>query len=119
MEQQLIDAGLADVQALDSGIVVNLKYSTPDNFLAADVYGDLEKAYLQPDVAGKLKKAQAILRSEYPYYSLIVYDAVRPRSIQRTMWDTIRVPAYERSKYVSNPQNGSLHNFGAAVDLSP
>ena len=34
------------------------------------------------------------------------------------MWDTIAVPYSEKSKYVSNPKNGSLHNFGAAVDLS-
>lgn len=118
IEQQLINAGLVNIQTIDPTIIVNLKYSTPDNFLATDVYGDLDKAYLQPDVAAKLQKAQAVLHKKYPYYSLIVYDAVRPRSIQRTMWDTIQVPAYERSKYVSNPQNGSLHNFGAAVDLS-
>jgi D-alanyl-D-alanine dipeptidase len=34
------------------------------------------------------------------------------------MWDTINVPYSERSKYVSNPANGSLHNFGAAVDVT-
>ncbi len=118
IEQKIISAGLVDIQTIDSGIVVELKYSTCDNFLFMDLYGSLSKAYLQPDVAGKLKNAQALLRSKFPYYSLIVYDAVRPRSIQHTMWDTIAVPYYERSKYVSNPQNGSLHNFGAAVDLS-
>jgi len=118
IEQQLIAAGLVDIASVDSSISVDLKYSSCDNFLFIDMYGDLEKCYLQPDVALKLKRGQALLKEKYPYYSLIVFDGVRPRSIQAKMWDTIAVPAYERSKYVSNPQNGSLHNFGAAVDLS-
>ncbi len=118
MEKIMIEAGLVDVQTIDSSIVVDLKYSTSNNFLGVDMYGDFNKCYLQPDVAQKLKCAQQKLKSRFPFYDLIVFDAVRARSIQRKMWDTINVPYSERSKYVSNPNNGSLHNFGAAVDLS-
>lgn len=117
-EQALLDAGLVNIQTIDSSIVVDLKYSTRDNFLMKDVYGDLNRAYLQKDVANKLRQAEQLLKAKFPYYSLIVYDAVRPRNIQVRMWDSIAVPAYEKSKYVSNPRNGSLHNYGAAVDLS-
>src|SRR5438105_2830549 len=80
-EQSLIDAGLTDVQSIDSTIIVDLKYSTCDNFLGLDVYGDLNRCYLQPDVAEKLKTCQKELRSRFPFYSLIIFDAVRPRSI--------------------------------------
>jgi zinc D-Ala-D-Ala dipeptidase len=118
LERQFIDAGLVDIQTIDSSIVVDLKYSTCDNFLCSDMYGELSKCYLQPDVAQKLKRAQEILRSVFPYYSLVIFDGVRPRSIQLKMWDTMDIAASERSKFVSNPRNGSLHNFGAAVDLS-
>lgn len=118
IERTCMESGLVDVQKLDSTISVNLKYSTSDNFLCLDVYDDFNKCYLQPDVALKLVNAQKILRKRYPYYFLVVFDAVRPRSVQARMWDTIAVPLAERSKYVSNPKNGSLHNFGAAVDLS-
>ena len=117
-EQSMINAGLIDIQTIDTTIVTDLKYSTTDNFLGLDVYGVFNKCYLQPDVAEKLKIAQQLLRSNFSYYSLIVYDAARPRSIQYQMWDTIKIPLKERSKYLSNPKNGSLHNFGAAVDLS-
>jgi len=117
-EQNLINAGLIDIKSIDSTVVVDLKYSTTDNFLGLDVYGTFNKCYLQPDVANKLKTAQQLLRSKFPYYNIVVYDAARPRSIQYKMWDTIDVPVVERSKYLSNPQNGSLHNFGAAVDVS-
>ncbi len=117
-EQSIINAGLVDIKSIDSTIVVDLKYSTTDNFLGVDVYGDFNRCYLQPDVADKLKLSQLFLKSKFPYYSLIVYDAARPRSVQRIMWDTVDVPHQERSKYLSNPQGGSLHNFGAAVDIS-
>lgn len=118
IEKTIIEAGLVDVKSLDSSIVIDLKYSTANNFLGLDIYGDFNRCYLQPDVAQKLVCAQKALKSKFPFYSLIVFDAVRARSIQRKMWDTINVPYSERSKYVSNPNNGSLHNFGAAVDIS-
>lgn len=117
-ERLLIIAGLVDIGKVDSSIVVDLKYSTNNNFLGVDMYGDFNKCYLQPDVADKLKCAQEILKSEFSFYNLIIFDAARSRSIQQKMWDTIDVPYFERSKYVSNPANGSLHNFGAAVDVS-
>lgn len=118
IEKGLISSGLVDIATMDSTIIVELKYSTHDNFLHTDVYGNFNKCYLQPDVADKLIAAQKYLKEKYPYYTLVIFDAVRPRSVQYKMWNAIDVPYYERSKYVSNPDNASLHNFGAAVDLS-
>lgn len=118
IEQSILDAGLVDIKTVDSTIAVDLRYSTCDNFLCMDVYGDFDKCYLQPDVAEKLKQAQQHLKSKFPYYSLVVYDAVRPRSVQRIMWDTVDIPLIERGKFLSSPVGGSLHNFGAAVDIS-
>ena len=48
----------------------------------------------------------------------MVFDGVRPRSVQQYMWDILDMPSAEKSKFVSNPKNGSLHNYGAAVDLT-
>jgi D-alanyl-D-alanine dipeptidase len=118
IEKQLIEMGLVDVQQLDSGIVVDLRYSTTDNFIGLDMYGDFDKCYLQKDVAEKVVLAQQELRKKYPYYSLVIYDAVRPLHIQQQMWDTLVLPPGQKTKYLSNPGNGSLHNYGAAVDLS-
>jgi D-alanyl-D-alanine dipeptidase len=117
LEMQLRNAGLVNVQELDSTIRIDLRYSTPENFVGMDVYGDFDKCFLQPDVANKLVKAQKILRKKYPFYSLIVFDAVRPLHIQRKMWDTLVLPPGQKAKYLSNPDSGSLHNYGAAVDL--
>lgn len=118
LEQTMIDSGLVCITDLDSSIVIDLKYSTTDNFLHADVYGVLNRAYLQPEVAEKLVLAQAALKKKDSTLSLIIYDACRPRSVQRKMWDMVELPPNEKGKFVSNPNRGSLHNFGAAVDVS-
>jgi D-alanyl-D-alanine dipeptidase len=118
IEKQLIEMGLVNVQQLDSDIVVDLRYSTTNNFIGLDMYGDFDKCYLQKDVAEKLVLAQRSLRKKYPFYSLVIFDAVRPLHIQQQMWDTLVLPPGQKTKYLSNPGNGSLHNYGAAVDLS-
>lgn len=118
LEQQLTDSGLVNISNLDSNIMVDLRYSTENNFLGKDVYGELENCYLQPEVAEKLINAQQLLKKEFPQYNLLVFDGVRPRSIQWKMWEMLDMPDKEKVKYVSNPKFGSLHNFGAAVDVS-
>lgn len=118
LEQKLIAHGLVNIHSLDTSIRVSLKYSTEDNFLHKNMYGELRNCYLQKDVAAKLAMAQKILKEKYPFYSLIIYDGVRPLSIQRMMWDELQVPEHLKDKYVSNPEVGSLHNYGCAVDVS-
>ncbi len=110
--------GLVNVQDVDSSIVVDLKYATSDNFMNKDVYGCLRRCYLQPDVAQRIKDSQAFLKSIDSTLSLKIYDGLRPRSVQQIMWDLLDMPIEEKTKFVSNPQNGSLHNFGAAVDIT-
>jgi len=116
MEMEML--GLVDVLSLDSTLKVDLRYSTLNNFTGKDMYGDLNRCYLQKDVADKLVTAQAELKKQYPYYSLIVFDGARPVSIQQLMWDSVNLSPLDRQKYLSNPANRSLHNYGAAVDVS-
>ena len=119
LEQKLIDHGLVDIRSVVSDIQIDLKYATKNNFLNIVLYDSLEKIYAQNDVVEKLKVASNLLKETNSNYSLLVYDAVRPRSVQQKMWDHLNdVPVNERTKYVSNPVNASLHNFGAAVDLT-
>jgi D-alanyl-D-alanine dipeptidase len=118
LEQKLMDAGLVDMQIIDSTILVDLKYTTVNNFLNEDVYGHLTKAYLQKQVAIDLKKANDYLKSLDSNLTLLIYDAVRPRSVQQKMWDILELPINEKTKFVSNPKNGSIHNYGCAVDIT-
>lgn len=118
LEQKLITLGLVNIQSLDTSIKINMKYSTEDNFLHKNMYGELQHCYLQKEIAEKVVKAQNILKERYPFYSLIIYDCVRPLSIQRMMWNELQVPEHLKDKYVSHPEVGSLHNYGCAVDVS-
>lgn len=111
------EAGMVNVQELDSTIKVNLAYSTPNNVLGYDVYGDLEEAYLRPEAAEKLVLAQKKLQAYNASYTLYIYDATRPRRIQQKLWDESELPIEERSKYIAHPERGSIHNYGMAVDL--
>jgi D-alanyl-D-alanine dipeptidase len=95
-----------------------LKYSTTDNFVGADVYGALKNCYLQPEVTQMLAQAHAYLRADFSEYRFLVYDGVRPLQVQQILWDTLDVPMKDKPKYVSDPKKGSIHNYGAAVDLT-
>lgn len=119
LEKNLISQGLTNIQELDSTIMVELKYSTTDNFFGEDVYGDLTRAYLQPDVAAKLQNAQRSLATSHPNLQLLVYDGVRPHSVQKILWDKLdSLPTRSREAFVANPKKGSIHNYGCAVDLT-
>lgn len=119
VEQRMIDQGLIDIQTLDSTIMVELKYSTTDNFVKTDVYGDLIRAYLQPKAAEMLVKASRALQSKYPNYRLLVYDAARPLTVQHTLWNLLdTIPPKKREDFVASPTIASIHNFGSAVDLT-
>lgn len=109
--------GLINIQSLDPNILVDLMYAKADNFVGRVLYTDLKEAYLHPEAANALIKAQKLLIAIHPSYRLIVYDATRPMSIQQQMWDTVKGTPSEN--YVSDPANkGGTHNYGFAVDVS-
>ncbi len=109
--------GLVEVSAIDKSIHFELKYATADNLFKESVYTGITGIWLHPDAAVKLIKAQKILKETNPDYSLIVYDAARPMSVQRRMWNLVR--GTNKTNYVSNPaKGGGLHNYGMAVDVT-
>ena len=119
LERKFIAHGLVNIQKLDPTLKVELKYSTTDNFIREDVYGDLERAYLQPMAAQKLVKANQFLKQEKPQYTLLVYDGARPRSVTKIFWTRMsHLPYNRREDFVADPARGSIHNFGCAVDLT-
>ena len=116
-EQQMEQQGLVDIKNIDPTIKVALMYARTDNFCHKQLYKSLRKAYMLPQCAAALKKAQAELRQIRPDLSLIIFDATRPMSVQQTMWNAVKNTNH--SFYVSNPANGGgMHNYGMAVDIS-
>ncbi|MFA7116677.1 MAG: M15 family metallopeptidase [Bacteroidales bacterium] len=117
MEKELQDMGLVNIQDIDSTIDVQIVYATCHNFMGKKLYKDLDKAYLLPEVAQKLKKAHQILRKMRPDVHFVVYDAARPVQIQQAMWDMVKGTYMDG--YVANPAHArGMHNYGVAVDLT-
>jgi D-alanyl-D-alanine dipeptidase len=118
-EKTMAEQGLVEVQQAIPGILVELKYATTDNFMHKNVYGCLQKAYLQKEVVARLKKAQAYLSASHPGYHFLIYDATRPLSKQWDLWNALpQYPPKVRSNYVADPAEHSIHNYGSAVDLT-
>ena len=107
---------VVDIRDINDRILVKLSYSTTENFLHEDVYGDLQTCYLRKAAAEKLDKAQTLLEEKRKGYRLVVYDGLRPRNVQYKMWRLVK--GTPQQEYVADPEKGSFHNFGAAVDLS-
>lgn len=108
--------GLVDIKSIDDEILVELKYSSTDNFVGEDMYGDLECAYFESSFADRVVKAQQILKRRYPNYTLLIYDAARPISVQRHMRKVVEGTQFEG--FVADGTKGGRHNYGVAVDLT-
>lgn len=94
-------------------IIVDLKYSTEDNFTGKQIYESETKAMLRYGTANKLAVAQDQLNKIG--LTLVIWDAYRPPEAQFKLWE-----AYPDSRYVANPNNGnySSHSRGNTVDIT-
>lgn len=89
----------------------DLKYSTKNNFTGVELYPHLNTTYLRKDAAMALSQVASFLQQQG--IGLKIFDAYRPYSATKLMWDMI----YDE-RYVANPANGSGHNRGIAIDLT-
>ena len=112
----LLSAGassdLVEVTVLDPTIRLDIRYATAGNFLGRPLYPSA-RAFLRRPVAEALVRVHRALRARG--YGLVVYDAYRPWSVTRLMWE---LTPPEKRGFVADPARGSNHNRGCAVDLS-
>ncbi|MBN8701879.1 MAG: M15 family metallopeptidase [Bacteroidetes bacterium] len=118
LEKYFIDLGLVNVSTLDSTIQKQLRYSSFSNVLEKDLYGGLSEVYLETETAAKLVLANTFLQQENPQLRLLIWDAARPVYIQKLLWDSLHTKMGHNQQYLSHPSKHSLHNYGAAVDLT-
>lgn len=96
---------------LSPGIIVEMRYATDDNFLGANVYDGMNRCLLKEEVAEALARVHRGLQAQG--LGLKVWDCYRPHAIQYRMWQI-----KPESGYVAQPERGSNHNRGGAVDLT-
>jgi D-alanyl-D-alanine dipeptidase len=103
---------LVELTTLDKTIHLDIRYATSNNFLGTPVYTEA-RAFLQMPAAMAL---QNVVEKLIPLgYGLLIHDAYRPWYVTKIFWDA--TPASGKV-FVADPQKGSVHNRGCAVDLT-
>jgi D-alanyl-D-alanine dipeptidase len=104
---------LVDIRTIDPSIIIDLRYAGPNNVAGRPLYRPGTAPLVRPEVARRLVKAQLFLRRYN--YSLKIWDAYRPQSVQIDLWK-----AAAQNNYVADPHAGagSLHRWGVAVDAT-
>ena len=99
-----------------AGIKVDLRYATRNNFEGRVLYEGIDCRWLRREAAAGLADAVAWLAREHAALHLVVLDALRPQRVQEAIWrDVAGTPA---ALYFANPERGSVHSFGMAVDVT-
>jgi D-alanyl-D-alanine dipeptidase len=98
------------------GIAHDLRYAGADNFAGRCLYGRLDCAWLRREAAQGLQSAAAWLAAQRPGWRILVLDALRPQRVQEAIW--LEVAATPMQEYFANPERGSIHSFGMAVDVT-
>ena len=102
---------LVELRALDASIHLDIRYATTKNFTGRKLYAEA-RAFLQRPAAEALVRAHQALKARG--YGLLVFDGYRPWSVTKLFWD---VTPPDKRKFVADPQKGSHHNRGCAVDV--
>ena len=103
---------LVDLTTLDRRIKLDIRYATSNDFLGSAMYTSA-KAFLQRPAAEALRRALLWLVPQG--YGILIHDAYRPWYVTRMFWDATPDSLH---MFVANPDSGSKHNRGCAVDLS-
>ena len=101
---------LIDVLSVNPSIVLDIRYATENNFTHHKLYS-IARCMLRREAAESLSAVQQELHGLG--LGLKVFDGYRPLSVQKKLWEAV-----PDERYVANPEKGSRHNRGAAVDLT-
>lgn len=106
------DPDLVELIRLDPSLRLDFRYATANNFTGRPLYSQ-PRAFLQRPAALALVRAHRALAPQG--YGILVYDAYRPWSVTRSLWDSAS-ESERREGFVADPDIGSKHNRGCAVD---
>lgn len=98
------------VADLDSNIIMNIKYSTENNFTNTKLY-DCNECLLRARIAEAIVEVSKFVNEKG--YKVMLFDCYRPHSVQYKMWEVL-----PNINYVANPEKGSIHNRGGAIDVT-
>ncbi|MEK7818412.1 MAG: serine hydrolase [Bacteroidota bacterium] len=112
IEEGKLEADLVEISSLEKSFKYDIRYASPNNFMRNKFYSSA-KAFLQKPAADALIKATQFLK-KYGY-GILVFDAYRPWYVTKMFWEG--TPTAQKI-FVADPEKGSRHNRGCAIDIS-
>ena len=106
----LADTTFVRLADFSDDFAYDMCYATENNFLKAKVY-DCAECYTRVKTAKALIEANKDFKQQG--VKIKFFDCYRPNSVQYKMWEIVPNP-----QYVANPDKGSIHNKGGAVDIT-
>jgi D-alanyl-D-alanine dipeptidase len=103
---------LVEVNKLEPGTKLDVRYATTENFMGAPFYAS-PRFFMQRPAASGLIRAHRKLAEQG--FGIALIDGYRPWYVTRMFWDA--VPPESRP-FVADPSQGSRHNRGCAADIS-
>lgn len=109
--------GLIRLADLEAGFIFDLKYATKENFVGRVIY-PAAVAVLKRETAERLLQANAVFQADG--YSIKIWDAYRPLSVQRVLWQACPDSSYVINPDPQPPVGGwkARHYNGMSVDLT-
>ena len=102
---------LIDLKKLDAEFKLDIRYASTNNFMRSKFYVN-ERAFFNMSAADRLIEAKNELKELG--YGIIIYDAYRPWFVTKMFWEGT---PENLKHFVANPENGSSHNKGCAIDI--
>ena len=102
---------LVDLKKLDDEFQLDIRYASTNNFMRSKFYKN-ERAFFNMSAAESLIEAKNELKELG--YGIIIYDAYRPWFVTKMFWEGT---PENLKHFVANPENGSSHNKGCAIDI--
>jgi D-alanyl-D-alanine dipeptidase len=105
-------AGLIDVRTVVPDAIIDLRYATPNNFVAAPLYPSDARCLVHQSMAPGLAAAADVLRQKRDV--LVFWDCYRPHDVQVRMFDAVPNP-----NWVARPgPYARSHEAGRSVDVT-
>ncbi len=104
---------LVEVHKLDSTIKLDIYYASANKNVFGKKFYSEARAFLQKPAAEAFVRAHHAVKKHG--YGLMITDAYRPWRVTKAFWE---ITPPEKREFVANPNDGSRHNRGCAVDVT-
>ena len=91
-------------------VIIDMRYATNNNFTKKKIYEN-DSCYLIEEAFEHLVIASEI--ASLIGYKIKIFDAFRPKSAQKQLWNY-----FPNEQFIASPIKGSPHSRGIAVDIT-